>query len=198
MRETRSLRSCATEIKKNHAARQTDINTDIAALVRAKQRRPKFRLIGVSSACDARERRHSGSCAAETKIMQPGANRHNTDIRCTSSTRSSADPKFTEQCPAWTYGASLGKPRRRYSKSCKPCTSTQIIAALAQPRSADPKFRLIGVSSARRGLCARETQSLGEAAPARLKIMQPGANRHQHRLFDALAQSRSSADPNSD
>jgi hypothetical protein len=25
--------------------------------------------------------------------------------------------------------------------------------------------------------------------------MQPGANRHQHRLFDALAQSRRSADP---
>jgi hypothetical protein len=35
----------------------------------------------------------------------------------------------------------------------------------------------------------RETQSL-KLRRSILKIMQPGANRHQHRLFDALAQSR--------
>jgi hypothetical protein len=42
--------------------------------------------------------------------------------------------------------------------------------------------------------CARDAITR-EAAPLDKKIMQPGANRHQHRLFDALAQSRSSADP---
>jgi hypothetical protein len=54
-----------------------------------------------------------------------------------------------------------------------------IFDALAQSRSsADPKFRLIGVSSAR----VDYARDVREAAPLKLKIMQPGANRHQHRL----------------
>jgi hypothetical protein len=40
----------------------------------------------------------------------------------------------------------------------------------------------------------RETRQLRKLRLKTTKIMQPGANRHQHRLFAALAQSRSSAD----
>jgi hypothetical protein len=53
-------------------------------------------------------------------------------------------------------------------------------AALAQPGSADPKFRLIGVSSARRDY-ARDAVTQ-EAAPLKLENHSP-ANRHQHRLL---------------
>jgi hypothetical protein len=58
-------------------------------------------------------------------------------------------------------------PLSDLKKSCNPAQTdinTDYSLALAQSRSsADPKFRLIGVSSARRGLC--RGRSHWEAAP---------------------------------
>jgi hypothetical protein len=221
----------------------------------AKQRRPKIRLIGVSSArVDYARDTSLRKLRLETKkIMQPGANRHqhrllcctssiakqrrqtdrrekacvnyaqdavtgklhplklklcspaqtdiNTDyFRCTSSIRKQRRPKIQtdrrEQCPAWMRETQSLKLRRSILKIMRPAQTdinTDYSDALAQSRrSADP-FRLIGVSSARRGLCARRSHSVSCAA----RVLKKYAARctHQHRLFAALAQSRSSADP---